>query len=52
MKKPAKFAKLVLNKETVRALTTDSLVRIIGGSEAAGSEAANLISQSGDKQCG
>ena len=40
-------SKLVLRKETLRSLSDVDLARVIGGDSAA----ANLSTQSGDKQC-
>ena len=37
--------KLMLRKETLRALSATDLVRVIGG------DSANIVPQSGDKQC-
>jgi hypothetical protein len=39
--------KLVLRKEIIRALSGKDLTRVIGG----GSDAAEVSTQSGDKQC-
>jgi hypothetical protein len=46
MKKSA--PKLVLRKETLRALSGMELARIIGGDP----DAPDLVAQTGDKQCG
>jgi hypothetical protein len=40
--------KLVLHKETVRALTNIELRRAVGGADP---EATNILGQTGDKQC-